>query len=69
LIPEAADDREAFAVLTSFADAASLSAYHVDKLMWLVGSGEFYRHPGIGSVPTQRDEFVAGELATFAASA
>jgi len=69
LIPESASDREAFAALTSFSDAAGLSAYHVDKLMWLVGSGKFYCHKHIGSVPTERDEFVATQAAAFTASA
>ena len=68
LIPGTAADGEAFAALTSFAQSSGLSSYYVDKLMWLVGSGKFYLHPEIGSVQTERDEFVAGQRAAFMSS-
>ena len=58
LMSDAASDCEALEVLVSFAHSAGLSAYHVDKLMWLVGSGSFYKHDEIGHVPTDRDGFV-----------
>ncbi len=69
LMPEKASDYEAFKTLTVFSESAGLSPYHVDKLMWLVGSGRFYRDPQIGNVPTRRDEFVASVSAAFSASA
>lgn len=69
LIPVSASDYVAFSALSSFAEAAGLSAYHVDKLMWLVGSGKFYRHHEIGTVSTRRDEFVASVRSAFVASA
>ena len=69
LIPESASDYAVFTALTSFARSAGLSPYHVDKLMWLVGSGWFYWHPEIGTVPTRRDEFVASMRSIFDAPA
>ena len=64
-----AGDREAVEALADFSDSAGLAPYHVDKLMWLIGSGKFYRHPDIAVLPTQCDEFVAGQYALFAGSA
>lgn len=36
-------------IITQIATEASVSAYNVDKLFWLIGSGKFYKHPEIGS--------------------
>lgn len=68
LIADKANDYEAFKTLTLFAESAGLSPYHVDKLMWLVGSGNFYLNREIGSVPTKRDEFVARVRPAFESS-
>ena len=35
-------------VITKIADAASVTAYNVDKLFWLIGSGKFYNHKHLG---------------------
>ncbi|TLN28718.1 hypothetical protein FDZ74_00090 [bacterium] len=63
------DDPAVFDAVCAFADAAGHSAYHVDKLMWLVGSGNFYWHPDIGHVRTDRDAFVASQAHLFAGNA
>lgn len=65
LMSEKATDREAFESLLSFSQSAELSAYHVDKLMWLVGSGNFYQHSEIGHVSTDRDGFAASQRSLF----
>lgn len=69
LIPETVNDQTAFSAITSFARSAALPPYHVDKLMWLVGSGYFYRHSDIGRIDTDRDEFVMSQRHLFAKSA
>ena len=60
-----ASDREVLELLVRFADSAGLSAYRVDKLMWLIGSGSFYQHGEIGHVPTNLDQFVTSERHLF----
>ena len=69
LMSDAATDQAAHELLLSFARSAGLSPYHVDKLIWLVGSGSFYRHGEIGRVPTARDEFVTSQRQLFTGSA
>ena len=36
-------------VIVAMANANKVSAYNVDKLFWLIGSGKFYNHPNIGN--------------------
>lgn len=64
-----ADDAEVLNAVCAFAEAAGVSPYHADKLMWLIGSGYFYWHPEIGHVDTERDEFVASQAYLFVRSA
>lgn len=65
LVRNTVNDQTAFNAITTFARAAGLSPYHVDKLMWLVGSGYFYRHSDIGRIATNRDEFVMSQRYLF----
>lgn len=63
-----ASDYQTFKTVISFARAAGLGPYYVDKLMWLVGSGFFYSDPQIGSggyVKTRRDAFVESVRPAF----
>ena len=34
--------------ITRISENLKLSAYNVDKMFWLIGSGYFYEHPEIG---------------------
>lgn len=36
-------------IIVQMAEAKGVSAYNVDKLFWLIGSGKFYDHPEIGN--------------------
>lgn len=64
--PQRATDIEIFRATISFAQAADRSAYYVDKLMWLVGSGWFYWHDDIQKIQTDRDALVARMRPLFA---
>lgn len=44
--------------IAQIAQAASVSAYNVDKLFWLIGSGNFYNHPEIGNIGRNRERFI-----------
>lgn len=44
LTKEKAKETEIQAVLREMAKVNGVSAYHVDKILWLIGSGEFYFH-------------------------
>jgi hypothetical protein len=49
-------------VIAEIAEAAGVSAYNVDKLFWLIGSGKFYKHPQIGNgghIGRKKDQFIA----------
>lgn len=46
-------------VITKIAEAAEVSAYDVDKVFWLIGSGKFYNHPHIGSIGRKKTQFIA----------
>lgn len=69
LITRDATDRQAVEAMAAFSKEAGLTSYHVDKLMWLLGSGNFYKHSGIKRVPTERDEFVASHRGLLGLSA
>jgi hypothetical protein len=61
LMPPQASNYEVFKAILLIARDAGLSPYHVDKLFWLVGSGYFYDHKGIGHrgrIRTDRKAFV-----------
>ena len=56
------NDYQTYRVLLRVADEAGLTPYHVDKLLWLVGSGFFYDHPDVGRngrIRTDKGEFIA----------
>lgn len=36
-------------IISQIAEASGVSAYAVDKVFWLIGSGKFYNHPNIGN--------------------
>lgn len=49
-------------IISQIAEAAHVSAYNVDKLFWLVGSGRFYNHPELGNkgyIGKKKKEFVS----------
>lgn len=69
LLDHGASDRRAVEALAAFSASAGLTPYHVDKLMWLVGSGNFYRHEDIADIPTRRDDFIECQRALFEGSA
>lgn len=45
-------------VIVQIAEVNGVSAYNVDKLFWLIGSGKFYDHPDIGNIGRNRQDFV-----------
>lgn len=48
-------------IIVQIADAKGVSAYNVDKLFWLIGSGKFYDHPEIGnqgSIGRNKERFI-----------
>jgi len=49
-------------IIVQMAEAKKVSAYNVDKLFWLIGSGKFYDHPEIGnqgSIGRNKERFIA----------
>jgi len=48
LCPPQADDYEIFKAVVRVAKHAEVTPYNVDKLFWLIGSGNFYDDPQIG---------------------
>jgi hypothetical protein len=62
LVEASAGDFQCFKGVVSIARATGLSPYHVDKLLWLVGSGFFYDDPKVGRdgrIRTNRSAFIA----------
>lgn len=45
-------------VIALIAQASEVSAYSVDKVFWLIGSGKFYKHPNIGSIGRKKSQFI-----------
>ena len=48
-------------IIVQMAEAKGVSAYNVDKLFWLIGSGKFYDHPAIGnqgSIGRNKERFI-----------
>ena len=61
LAPPGADDYRVFKSILRIARGQEVTPYYVDKLFWLVGSGYFYNHRGIGSqgrIGTDRERFI-----------
>lgn len=49
-------------IIVQMADVKGVSAYNVDKLFWLIGSGKFYDHPAIGNqgnIGRNKERFLA----------
>ena len=49
-------------IIIQIAEAKGVSAYNVDKLFWLIGSGKLYDHPAIGnqgSIGRNKERFIA----------
>ena len=46
-------------VILRIADAAGVSAYAVDKLFWLIGSGRFYNHPELKGIGRKKAKFIS----------
>ena len=46
-------------VISRIADGAGVSAYAVDKLFWLIGSGRFYSHPELKGFGRKKAKFIA----------
>jgi hypothetical protein len=62
LCPEGARPYQVQKVITQVANAADVSAYDVDKVFWLIGSGRFYNHPNIGNggnIGGKKTQFIA----------
>lgn len=57
LIPKSATNYQILKAIIRIANNVGVSAYNVDKLFWLIGSGKFYNHK---EIPTRRlkDEFI-----------
>lgn len=54
-----ADDYAVFKAVVRIAEHCGRTPYDVDKLFWLVGSGNFYDHPSIGlKGRTDRSKFI-----------
>jgi thermostable 8-oxoguanine DNA glycosylase len=60
-----ATDYEVFQAIVRIADAVGESAYHIDKLFWLIGSGKFYDDDVM--IGRQSEAFVACAQAQLAA--
>lgn len=55
-------DYQLLRTLCRVADHANVSAYEVDKVFWLIGSGDFYNHSHIGKkgrIPSPKAGFLA----------
>jgi hypothetical protein len=63
LTSERSNDYQTYRALLRVAEDARLTPYHVDKLLWLVGSGFFYDHPDVvgrkGRIRTDKHAFIA----------
>lgn len=57
-----ANDYQVFKAVVRVSGSVNQSPYHVDKLFWLIGSGNFYNDPAIGKkgkIGRHREQFVA----------
>lgn len=59
LCPEGASPYQFQKVISRIAEAANVSAYAVDKVFWLIGSGKFYNHPALKSIGRKKAKFIA----------
>lgn len=59
LCSEKASPYQVQKIIAHMAGAAKVSAYNVDKVFWLIGSGKFYNHPSIKSIGRKKAQFIA----------
>jgi hypothetical protein len=62
LCKEGSSPYEIQKTIVQIAEEKDVSAYNVDKLFWLIGSGKFYDHPEIGnqgSIGRNKETFIA----------
>ena len=59
LCPEKASPYQVQKVIAHIAEASGVSAYNVDKVFWLIGSGKFDKHPNIGNIGRKKAQFIA----------
>lgn len=58
LCPASSDDYNLFKAITRVAKNAGVTPYALDKVFWLIGSGNFYADPEIGSIGSHKQEFI-----------
>ncbi|MGV8175731.1 MAG: hypothetical protein ACP5OU_08535 [Methanothrix sp.] len=58
LCPAKADDYQLFKAIIRLARNADVTPYAADKVFWLIGSGDFYADPEIGSIGSYKQEFI-----------
>lgn len=59
LCPEKASPYQVQKVIAQIAEESGVSAYNVDKIFWLIGSGKFHKHPNIGNIGRKKAQFIA----------
>jgi hypothetical protein len=52
------DDYQLFNAIIRVASNANVTPYAADKLFWLIGSGNFYDDPMIGSIGSHKQDFL-----------
>jgi len=52
------DDYQLFKAIIRLASNADVTPYAVDKVFWLIGSGNFYDDPEIGSIGNHKQDFI-----------
>jgi len=58
LCPLRVDDYQLFKAIIRLASNADVTPYAADKVFWLIGSGDFYADPKIGSISSHKQEFI-----------
>lgn len=58
LCPTGADDYQLFKAIIRVASNAKVTPYAADKMFWLIGSGNFYADPAIGSIGSHKQDFI-----------
>ncbi|MGO9137238.1 MAG: hypothetical protein ACLQBC_06165 [Syntrophales bacterium] len=61
LIDQKADDYEVYKAIVRVANSNHVTPYNVDKLFWLIGSGNFYNNKEIGikgKIKTNKKQFI-----------
>ena len=51
------DDYDVFAAVARVAKSVGETPYCVDKIFWLIGSGNFHDHPEIGDIGNNKVKF------------